>query len=83
MTWWPARPGRSRSRPPTWAAWRAGGLVTLNVLTPMELSRQVPPGMVARGKRHVRHPRRALTCPLPAEAPRRLTEIIVSGVPPR
>jgi short-subunit dehydrogenase len=35
---------------------------------------------VSRGKRHVRLPRRALLYPLLAESPRRLGEIIVTGV---
>ncbi|MBA3303939.1 MAG: SDR family NAD(P)-dependent oxidoreductase [Actinomycetota bacterium] len=38
---------------------------------------------VRTGRRHVRHPRRALAFPLLTEAPRRLTEVLLTGVRPR
>jgi short-subunit dehydrogenase len=38
---------------------------------------------VRRGRRHVRHPKRAMAFPLAAEAPRRLTELLLAGVRPR
>ena len=38
---------------------------------------------VRKGRRHVRLPRRAIIFPLLTEAPRRLTELILSGVKPR
>ena len=38
---------------------------------------------VANGRRHVRFPKRALAFPLLAEAPRRMTELMLTGVPPR
>ncbi len=38
---------------------------------------------VQHNRRHVRHPKRALLFPLLAEAPRRMTEIFLSGVKPR
>ena len=36
---------------------------------------------VQRGRRHVRHPKRAMLFPLLAEAPRRITEVLITGVP--
>ena len=38
---------------------------------------------VEKGRRHVRHPKRAIAFPLLAEAPRRTVEILLSGVKPR
>ncbi|CAN5606152.1 N/A [soil metagenome] len=38
---------------------------------------------VQAGRRHVRHPRRALALPLMAEAPRRIAEVLLTGVRPR
>lgn len=38
---------------------------------------------VQKNRRHVRHPKRALAFPLLAEAPRRLTELFLTGVKPR
>jgi short-subunit dehydrogenase len=38
---------------------------------------------VQKNRRHVRHPRRAILFPLLSEAPRRITELILTGVKPR
>jgi uncharacterized protein len=38
---------------------------------------------VEKGRRHVRHPRRAVLFPLMAEAPRRFGELLLTGVNPR
>jgi short-subunit dehydrogenase len=38
---------------------------------------------VEKGRRHVRHPKRAVVFPLLAEAPRRTVEILLTGVKPR
>jgi short-subunit dehydrogenase len=38
---------------------------------------------VEKGRRHVRHPRRAVLLPLMAEAPRRIGELLLTGVKPR
>ena len=38
---------------------------------------------VEMGRRHVRHPRRAVLFPLMAEAPRRIGELLLTGVKPR
>jgi uncharacterized protein len=38
---------------------------------------------VEQGRRHVRHPKRAVLFPLLAEAPRRIGELILTGVKPR
>jgi short-subunit dehydrogenase len=38
---------------------------------------------VRHERRHVRHPKRALAFPLLAEAPRRMTELLLSGLGPR
>ena len=38
---------------------------------------------VVRGRRHVRHPKRALLFPLLTEAPRRIVEVFLTGVKPR
>jgi len=38
---------------------------------------------VASGRRHVRHPKRALAFPLLTEAPRRVVELLLTGVPAR
>lgn len=68
---------------PTAAAFRR--FYRLGVLTDTSLEKvcRASVAAVARGRRHVRYPRRALTFPLLAEAPRRMTELILSGVPPR
>jgi len=38
---------------------------------------------VARGRRHVRHPKRAVLFALLTEAPRRTAELLLAGVKPR
>lgn len=38
---------------------------------------------VEKGRRHVRHPKRAALFPALAEAPRRIGELLLTGVPPR
>jgi short-subunit dehydrogenase len=38
---------------------------------------------VEKRRRHVRHPKRAVAFPLMSEAPRRVTELLLRGVPPR
>jgi len=38
---------------------------------------------VEKGRRHVRHPRRAVAFPVLAEAPRRVAELLLTGVEPR
>jgi short-subunit dehydrogenase len=38
---------------------------------------------VEKGRRHVRHPKRATALPVLSEAPRRLTELLLGGVAPR
>ena len=38
---------------------------------------------VVRGRRHVRHPKRAVLFPLLTEAPRRIVEVFLTGVKPR
>jgi short-subunit dehydrogenase len=38
---------------------------------------------VEKGRRHVRHPKRAVLFPALAEAPRRMAELLLAGVKPR
>jgi hypothetical protein len=38
---------------------------------------------VRANRRHVRHPKRALLFPLLTEAPRRICEVLLTGVKPR
>ena len=74
---------RVESYPPTRASFAR--------MRQLRLLADVSPGAVAddvvaaveRGRRHVRHPKRALVFPLLAEAPRRTVELLLTGVRPR
>jgi uncharacterized protein len=55
----------------------------LVVDTPVERVAEKVVDAVRRNRRHVRLPTRAAPLPLLAEAPRRLIETLISGVPPR
>lgn len=71
------------SHPPTAAAFRR--FYRLGLLTDTSMDRLCTATVraVRRDRRHVRLPRRAMTFPLLAEAPRRMAEAILTGVPPR
>jgi uncharacterized protein len=68
---------------PTAAAFRR--FYRLGLLTDTSIDRvcRASVSAVASGRRHVRHPRRARGFAALAETPRRMTEFILSGVPPR
>ena len=68
---------------PTAAAFRR--FYRLGLLTDTSLERvcRASVSAVESGKRHVRYPRRARGFAALAETPRRMTEVILSGVPPR
>ncbi len=68
---------------PTAAAFRR--FYRLGLLTDTSLERvcRASVSAVASGRRHVRYPRRARAFAVLAETPRRMTEVILSGVPPR
>jgi hypothetical protein len=51
--------------------------------TPLETIVNDTVEAVQKNRRHVRHPRRAILFPLLSEAPRRITELILTGVKPR
>ena len=68
---------------PTAAAFRRFYRLGLLTDTPLDRVCRASVSAVASGKRHVRHPRRARAFAVLAETPRRMTEIIISGVRPR
>lgn len=68
---------------PTAAAFRRFYRLGLLTDTSAEKLCRAAVSAVASGRRHVRYPRRARAFPAFAETPRRLGEIILSGVPPR
>ena len=74
---------RLLDNPPTAAAFRRFYRLGILTDTPLEKVCRGAVDGVAKGRRHVRYPRRALAFPLLTEAPRRMTEFILSGVPPR
>ena len=68
---------------PTAAAFKRFYRLGLLCDTPIERVCRSSVSAVASGRRHVRFPRRARAFPLFSETPRRMAEIILSGVPPR
>lgn len=68
---------------PTAAAFRRFYRLGLLTDTSLEKLCRAAVSGVASDRRHVRYPRRARAFPVLAETPRRLGEIILSGVPPR
>ncbi|MEY2403989.1 MAG: uncharacterized protein QOD38_1540, partial [Acidimicrobiaceae bacterium] len=51
--------------------------------TPLETIVNDTVEAVQKNRRHVRHPKRAVLFPLLSEAPRRITELLLTGVKPR
>ncbi len=69
--------------PPTAAAFRRFYRLGLLADTSLERVCRSSVAAVASGRRHVRYPRRARAFAVLAETPRRMAEIILSGVPAR
>jgi short-subunit dehydrogenase len=61
-------------------SFQRGYRLQLVVDTPVETIASATVEAVQKGRRHVRYPKRAVLFPLLSEAPRRMTELILSGV---
>jgi uncharacterized protein len=75
---------RAEAYPPTREAFDR--FYRLHLLVPGVSAEDVASDLVAAvrsGRRHVRHPKRAIAFPLLAEAPRRAVELLLTGVRPR
>ena len=68
---------------PTADSFKRGYRLHLVTDTPLETILNDTVEAVQKGRRHVRHPKRAVLFPLLSEAPRRMTEWILLGVQPR
>lgn len=68
---------------PTADSFKRGYRLHLVTDTPVETIADDTVEAVRKGRRHVRHPKRAILFPLLSEAPRRMTELILIGVKPR
>lgn len=68
---------------PTADAFKRGYRLRLITDTPVETIAGDTVDAVLRGRRHVRHPKRARLFPMLSEAPRRATELLLLGVKPR
>lgn len=68
---------------PTADAFKRGYRLHLVTDTPLETIVNDTVEAVQKGRRHVRHPKRALLFPMLSEAPRRITELLLMGMKPR
>jgi uncharacterized protein len=75
--------GAARSYPPTAAGFRRFARLQLLPEVPRATVAAATVAAVRRGRRHVRLPRRAAVFAMMTESPRRLTEVLMAGVPPR
>jgi short-subunit dehydrogenase len=68
---------------PTADSFKRGYRLHLVTDTPVDTIANDTVEAVQKNRRHVRHPKRAILFPLLSEAPRRMTELILTGVKPR
>jgi short-subunit dehydrogenase len=68
---------------PTAASFKRGYRLHLVTDTPVQTIVDDTVEAVRKGRRHVRHPKRAMLFPMLSEAPRRMTELLLTGVKPR
>jgi short-subunit dehydrogenase len=68
---------------PTSDSFRRGYRMHLVTDTPVDTIGDATVEAVEHDRRHVRYPKRAILLPMLAEAPRRVTELILTGVKPR
>lgn len=68
---------------PTDQSFKRGYRLHLVTDTPLQTIVDDTVEAVQKNRRHVRHPKRAILFPLLSEAPRRITELLLTGVKPR
>lgn len=68
---------------PTHDSFRRSYRLQLLVDVPRETVADDVVSAVEKGRRHVRHPKRGVLFPMLSEAPRRIVEVLMTGVKPR